>query len=234
MAARRRGRDIAGETAETIEAVLPRNLRDADPVRGSASQSAIHLLHSAEATVAARAHAQMLLAAHAQRPLRHAERRADVRNGQEWLGSQQVLEPRENVSMMSPGCRFLLGPFRQTFDQYMEQLLLQPIRCLTIGDRSCAGFGQTDRSPVEIAQLSCRRTRRSPTRRRGNNEPGPTQYAAVVSELLSRDLNGTPVTSPDGSCVQPLSRPVSDDFARFESPLRHRSAMALRRSETRP
>ena len=146
----------------------------------------------------------MFLAAIAQHALRDAERGADVGHWQAWFGREHFLEPGKNVSMMAAGRCLLRGPFRQTFDQRVEQLLLQPMRRLNVGQRSHARFRHPNRSPVEVAQLSCRRTRWLPARRGRNHEPGSTQYATVVGKLLFRGLNGSPVRGPDSSCVQPL------------------------------
>jgi hypothetical protein len=71
---------------ETVEAISPRDLRDAGDIRISAPQSAVHLLHPAKAAVAARAHAQALFATLPQQAVRHTESRADLGHEQEWLG----------------------------------------------------------------------------------------------------------------------------------------------------
>src|SRR5215469_807098 len=102
---------VSGETADTVEAVSPRDRRYAGRIRSSAPQSAVDLLHCAQPTIAAGAHTQVLLAALAQRALRHAERRADASHRQEGFSSEQILEPGKNVSMTAAGSRFHVRPF---------------------------------------------------------------------------------------------------------------------------
>src|SRR5215467_8953779 len=116
----------------------------------------------------------------------------------------------------------------------MQQLLLEIMCRLMVGDRYRTCFGQTDRCPVEAVQLSRRCTRRSPTRCGRNDEPGPTQHTAVVGETLFGDLTGSPATGPDGSCVQPLARSESDDFVGVDlnsAPDRRRSSVERKRAQ---
>jgi len=111
----------------------------------------MNLLHCAEATVAARAHTQLPLAAFAKRALRHAQGRSDVSHAQVGLGDKQIFEPGNNVTMMAASRRFFLGPVRQTLSQRIVQLLLQPMRRLDIGECCRARFGHPDPGPVEAA-----------------------------------------------------------------------------------
>src|SRR5262249_55140477 len=116
----------------------------------------------------------------------------------------------------------------------MQQLLLEIMCRLMVGDRCRTCFGQTDRGPVEATQLFRRCTRRSPTRCGRNDEPGPTQHTAVVAETLLGDLTGSPATGPDGSCVQPLARSEGDDFVDMDlhsAPDRRRSSVDGKRDQ---
>jgi hypothetical protein len=74
----------------------------------------------------------MLVAALAQRALRHAERPTDVGDARRRFSNEQSLEPGQNVSMAAAGRLFLLRPIRQTLDQCLEQLLLQSVSGLKI------------------------------------------------------------------------------------------------------
>src|SRR5215471_2703129 len=193
--------------------MLSRDLRDAGYIRVSAPQGAVHLLHCAEVTVSARAHAEMLFTALAQRALRRAERRRDASHGEDRFSSEEVLELGQDVSMSATGCRFLLHSLRQTLDQLMQQLLLQPMRGLKVDEGSGACLRHPDGSPVEVAQLCYRCPRRSPARCGRNGETGPGQGATVLGKLLIRRVNSAPVTGADGSCVQPLTWAERDHLA---------------------
>jgi hypothetical protein len=144
----------------------------------------------------------MLFAALAERALRHAERGTDIGDARRRFGDEQILEPGQNVSMAAAGFPFLLCPLRQTFDQRMEQLLLQPVSGLKVGQRSGACLGHPDRSSVEAAQLPDHCRRRTPASHRRNDKPSSIQRAAVLGKLLARHPNGAPMSASGCSGVQ--------------------------------
>ena len=98
----------------------------------------------------------------------------------------------------------------------MEQLLLQPVRRLSIGERPSAPFGHTDGGPVEVPQLPCRGRPWSPSRRRRNNEPGAAQRTTIAGKLLVRHLDCAPATGSECSRVQPLVPAESNHPARSD------------------
>ena len=143
---------------ETLEAVPPCDLGNAGDIRSSASQGAMHLLHPAEATVFARAHTQMLVAARAQQAVGNPEGRADVGHAQERFISNQILEASKNIAVAATSRGLLVSCSRETLDQGMEQLLLQPMRRLKVGERRSARFSHPDGGPMELAQFPhCRK-----------------------------------------------------------------------------
>src|SRR5271166_5253178 len=93
------GSIAGGETAEVAHSVPPCDLGDAGRLQISAAQRTVHLLHSAEAEIAARGHPELLLAAPAQHPVRDAEHRADFGDAQKRLHIEHTLEPGENIPM---------------------------------------------------------------------------------------------------------------------------------------
>ena len=98
----------------------------------------------------------------------------------------------------------------------MDQLLLQTVRRLSVGERSGARFGHTYGGPVEVAQLPHRRRRRAPPRGRRNNERGSAQRATVAGKLLVCRLDRAPATGSECSRVQPLAAAESDHLARSD------------------
>jgi hypothetical protein len=96
----------------------------------------------------------------------------------------------------------------------MEQLLLQPMSGLKVGQRSRACLRHPDGSSVEAPQLPRRRRRRPPARHRWNNKPSSIQRPAALGKLLVRHLNGAPVAEADRSRVHPLAWAEGEDLAR--------------------
>src|SRR6516165_3730859 len=83
-----------------------------------------HEFQAPAASILGRAHAELLLAAPAQRPLRDAERPADFGNVQNGLMLCQILEPSKDVSMPTSGLGLLVNrSCRQALNQGMDQLL---------------------------------------------------------------------------------------------------------------
>src|SRR5262249_34259203 len=119
----------------------------------------------------------------------------------ERFGGEQILEPSKYVPVAAAGRRLFLGTFRQTVDQSVEQLLLQPVRSQKVGERARACFGHPDGRAVEVAQFPSCRSGRSPSCRRRNLEPGANYRAAVIGKLLRGHVNGAPVTGSEGQRV---------------------------------
>ena len=186
MAAHRTKRDNWHQNGSDTQAVSPGKLGDARRVRTSAPQCPVHEQHTAEAAVTFRAHPQMRLAALAQHPMRGAERHDNFRDAGKRFSVEQILESSKGVSMPTSGLGLLVNRFyRQAFDQGMDQLVLQPMRRLMIGERTRAHFGRTDGGSVKVAQLPQSRTRRSPSCDGRHNEFGSCQGAPILGKVVA-------------------------------------------------
>jgi len=95
---------------KSAEAVFLRNLRNANCRRISVPQDTVHLLQPAEATVSARAHIQLLLAGRAQQALGHTDSHTDVSYEEGRLGTQEIFEPDQDLSMVARGPSFFVVP----------------------------------------------------------------------------------------------------------------------------
>src|SRR5438067_8188617 len=98
----------------------------------------------------------------------------------------------------------------------MEQLLLQPVRRLSVGEGSGAPFGHADGGAVEVTQLPCRCRRWPPSGRRRNDETGAAQRTTIAGKLLVCSLDRAPAAGSECSRVQPLAAAESDHFARSD------------------
>ena len=134
-----------------------------------------------------RAHPQVLLAALAQRFFRDAERPADFGSVQKGLILEQILEPRKDVSMPTGGLGFLVArSCRQALDQGVDQLMLQPVRRLIVGERSRAHVGRADGGLVEVTQFPQSRTRAPPPCDLRDSEFGSPQGAPISHKIVAR------------------------------------------------
>ena len=105
----------------------------------------------------------MFLATAAQHPLRDARHRAYFANAQKGLELEQTLEPGENFPMPMRGHILVHWPCRQALDQSMDQLLLQPVCRLAVGEHSRPSFGCAYGRSTEVAQPPASRRRRLPS-----------------------------------------------------------------------
>jgi hypothetical protein len=129
----------------------------------------------------------VLLAALAQRALRDTQRRADFANVRKGLVLQQILKPGKDASMSAGGLGLLVGRSpRQALDQGVDQLVLQPVRRVIVGERSRARFGCTDGGLVEVAQLPQSRARGSPLCGRREGKVGSPQGSLIPGKVVAR------------------------------------------------
>jgi len=74
----------------------------------------------------------------------------------------------------------------KTFDQGMDQLLLQPMRRLNIGKHFRPSIDTANRCPMQMTQLSESGARGSPPRGWLDNELGSVQGADILGEVFAR------------------------------------------------
>ncbi len=153
--------------------------------------------------VVGRAHSQMFGAQSAQQWGGDPQRCADFCHAHmpNRVGSEQMLEADHDV-LVPAGHRgtVVRRTSRQAFDNGVDQLLLQPVRCFSVGKNFRSNRTHAGGGGMEAAQTSARRSRRPPALcDRQDAERASGQRATVFNQFLDRHPDRTPSADAVGS-----------------------------------